>query len=113
MIQFCLHRFCTPTNFANTVFHMANQLFKENRHLNLRKKNMDKELMEFIYGQLKSKYDLPKCGHTEDILRRFLRGKLHFFANQLNSYSLKMFKEEIEAGAASASKSTAHMQILQ
>ena len=106
--------YVNPTVLANDIFHDAEALFRENRDLYIREKDMDKKLKAHILTQLVTKYGskMPKCGHFEKILDLFLRGRWHFYANYLNRFGYKANEEEILQGAAHASKSTAAKVIL-
>jgi hypothetical protein len=109
---FTKYKYCTPTYFANTVYHTCEKLFRDNRDKNSHVKNHDKNLLEYIKNVIESNFQLPSCGHFLDVLKIFLRGRFHMYATYLNIYGKKVHKAEIEGGAAHASKSSAAKVVL-
>jgi len=109
---FTKYKYCTPTYFANTVYHTCEKLFRDNRDKNSHVKNHDKNLLEYIKNVIESNFQLPSCGHFLNVLKIFLRGRFHMYATYLNIYGKKIHKAEIEGGAAHASKSSAAKVVL-
>ena len=110
---FSTHKFCNPSYLANTVFHMAEQLFRENRSLNIHVKKMDVKLKDFISSKLKAKFpEIPDCKHFESILQLFVKGRLCYYAKHLDKFGHQEHSREIVQGASHASKSTASMVLI-
>ena len=75
---------------------------------------MDDILREDISTRLKLKYpEIPTCQHFAKILKLFLKGKWHWYADQLYQHGHLLYGNEIDAAAAKASKSTASMVVEQ
>ena len=106
------YKFIKPTLFCNTVFGVADELFRENRGKNLDVEHMDVKLREDISARLKLKYpNIPSCQHFGKILKLFMKGKWHFYATQLDIHGHALYGKEIDQEAAKASKSTASMVV--
>ena len=114
MEEWTKYKFIKPTSCCNTIFNIADQLFRENRGKNLSVEHMDDILREDISTRLKLKYpEIPTCQHFAKILKLFLKGKWHWYADQLYQHGHLLYGNEIDAAAAKASKSTASMVVEQ
>ena len=90
--------------------HEAEVIFKDNRKTFFKKPKMDKELLDFIMKEFKSKYELP-C-HFKNVLRKFLLGRIYFWKDHMNRHSREINASGIEE-ASNASKSVRQLYLVQ
>lgn len=101
-----------PTKFGNDVLHEAEALYKLNRHLYLKKEKLDEKILSLILDELRSKFDLTKVCHIKHILKRFIFGRLHFWADYMNRNG-RQTNEPAREAASNASRSARQMYLVE
>ena len=101
-----------PSVLANKIFHECELLFRANRdqYVNIAK-DMSKKLVGFLHTELHTKFHeiVPLC-HFELILRRFMKGRIHFWCIFLTEDKKKL-NDEIRTELSFSSRSARQMQI--
>ena len=101
-----------PSELANEIFHFAEKLFKANRDKYKNQKNIHQRFVSFLHQEISSKYqaigridEIPKC-HMRDIISRFMKGRLFFWANFMNQHEQKLTVNRIVIEEESHSSKT-------
>ena len=101
-----------PSVLANKIFHECELLFRANRdkYVDIGK-DMSKKLVGFLHTELHAKFHeiVPLC-HFELILRRFMKGRIHFWCIFLTEEKREL-NDEIREELSFSSRSARQMQI--
>jgi hypothetical protein len=104
--------FTRPSILCNNIFHEAEALFKANRNLYFKKQKLDEKILSFIEIELKKIFNLKEICHLKQILRKFIFGRLHFWAAHINRNG-KQINEPAREEASNASRTARQLFLVE
>lgn len=97
-----------PSDIGHEIFHYGEFLFKTNRDKQGTKKGLRKVFTTFLVEKINLNYEnIPQC-HFKQIIDKFIKTRLNFYAEYMNSVALDFNKEDIESEANASFTTKCH-----